>query len=200
MINKMMKDKSVSPFVKKIFNFDLHLYTHSVNVAKITEHIVSEMDYDPSIAEEIVKGALLHDIGKIFIPEGLLNVPRPLTTNEMNIIKNHPVYGYELVKDFDFSEIVLDIIYQHHETENGKGYPLHATYMSKEAQIVSLADKYEAMTSRRPYKSPMTKANVLAELAGRDCKRIFYGTEIFEHLVTFDNSKLEKAMSERGVS
>lgn len=192
MTEDLINDKIIQPYLLKMLNFDRNLFVHCYNVGLITEYLLKQLDYtDKTTIKETLRGALVHDIGKIFVPRDLLYKPSFLTNDEMNIIKNHPAYGYEHVKDSGLGDIALDIIYCHHETENGRGYPRHSTIMQEETQIVSVADKYEAMSSKRPYKNPMSHAEILSVLA-EDCRAITMGEKIFNELVHFDNEILKE--------
>lgn len=193
-LEEILSDVSVYPFLKKMIKYDTSLFTHSINVAIITEYMLDKMNYMPGIKKDIVTGALLHDIGKVFIPKEILDKPGVLTSDEMDIVRKHTEYGYEFIKDFCLSDIVKDIVLSHHENEVGTGYPNHATLMFKETQIVSIADKYEAMLNKRPYKDEMSHAEVLMELS-RDCRKITYGNEIFDILVYLPKELLRKSDS-----
>ncbi len=191
LVEEVEKDEKNQPFIKKIQNFDYNLYVHCRNVAVITEHITREMKIPDIVAKEIVLGALLHDIGKIYIPLDLLNLSRMLTGSEYALIKNHCAYGYELVKDFDISEIVLDIILHHHESEAGDGYPHRSTDMWYETKIVSLADKYEAIHSKRPYKQGYTHAETLM-IMNYEFQRYGNVEPIEKALITFNDIRLQE--------
>jgi diguanylate cyclase (GGDEF)-like protein len=110
--------------------------------------------------------ANIHDIGKIAIEESILNKPGPLNENEWNEIKKHPEIGYHiLLTSPEYAEIAEDILC-HHERWNGTGYPrgLKGTAIPYRSRIISIADSYDAMTSQRPYRSAMSRAQALEEI------------------------------------
>jgi putative nucleotidyltransferase with HDIG domain len=198
MTELLLNDRLIQPYLFKILNFDRSLFVHCYNVSLISEFLLERLGYkDETIIKEVLKGALIHDIGKIYVPRALLFKPSFLTNDEMNVIKNHPAYGYEHVKDSGASDIVLDIILSHHETENGRGYPNKATMMQEETQIVSIADKYEAMTSKRPYKAPM-KHNEVMNIIKKDCDAITMGDRIYKELDYFDYDILRVLSKDAG--
>ena len=135
---------------------DRYTLHHSENVAKYAVQIAEKMHFSKETCEIIRKGALLHDIGKIGIPEHILGKEGKLTTEEFETIKSHPKLGHNMIKHIgDFSENgVLDIVLHHHERYDGKGYP--AGLKGKEiplfARIVGIADTFDAMTTKRVYR------------------------------------------------
>lgn len=122
------------------------------------------------MAEEDCKGirvaGVLHDIGKIHIPAELLNKPGRLTDLEMNLIKTHPQGGYEVLKTVDYPWPVAEVVLQHHEHFNGKGYPegLRGNSIRLEARIIHVADTVEAMSSHRPYRPALGMEAALVEI------------------------------------
>jgi diguanylate cyclase (GGDEF)-like protein/putative nucleotidyltransferase with HDIG domain len=109
-------------------------------------------------------GALLHDIGKIAIPEYILNKPTVLTETEFEKMKIHPVVGASMLKTIDFPYPVVPIVRSHHERWDGMGYPegLSANEIPLGARILSLVDCYDALTTNRPYRAPMVRTDVVA--------------------------------------
>lgn len=125
----------------------------------------SNYQLDPAEAENIISSSTLHDIGKIGTPDAILCKEGPLTDEEREMIKQHPVYAYNLLSEFleedktanDFLRTAREIAYGHHEQWSGKGYPrqLVGANTPLSARIVAIADVYDALTSSRPYKKPM---------------------------------------------
>lgn len=103
---------------------------------------------------EIERGALLHDIGKIGIPQSILRKPGSLTFEEKEIVKNHPLIGYEMIEEFDFLKKAAQVVLYHHEQYDGSGYPfgLTADETPLEARIFAIIDTFDALTSDRPYR------------------------------------------------
>lgn len=104
----------------------------------------------------LIKGAFLHDIGKIAIPDKILLKPGPLTKEEFEIMKTHVLHGYEIIKDNEFLKDATDVVLYHHERYDGKGYPkgLKGDEIPLNARIFAVADVFDALISERPYKEP----------------------------------------------
>nr|WP_309100329.1 HD-GYP domain-containing protein [Fredinandcohnia onubensis] len=147
---------------------DTYTLHHSENVATYSEKIAKKMNLSKHCCEIIRKGALLHDIGKIGIPEQILMKNGKLTDKEYEIIKSHPTIGYEMIKhvgDFEKSG-VLDIVLYHHERYDGKGYPkgLAEKQIPLFARIVAVADSFDAMISKRVYRDELDLKYTLNEI------------------------------------
>lgn len=114
-------------------------------------------------------GALIHDIGKIFIPAEILNRPGKLHLHEFGLIKCHPEVGFDIVKDVEFPWPVAKMILQHHERIDGSGYPngLRGDQIAIEARILAVADVVEAMTSHRPYRPALGLSEGLTEVRSK---------------------------------
>jgi putative nucleotidyltransferase with HDIG domain len=128
---------------------------HSQFVAGYTLLLTKELGIeDRNFLVDIERGALLHDIGKIGIPDSILRKKGPLTTIEREIIKDHPLLGYKLIEEFSFLQRAAQVVLYHHEHFDGKGYPygLAGEDIPLEARIFSLADTVDAITSDRPYR------------------------------------------------
>lgn len=103
---------------------------------------------------DMIIGALIHDIGKIYVPIEILTKPGALSVEEFEILKEHPWYGYEIAKEMELSEAIQTMIYQHHERLDGSGYPLglRGEEITLEARILAVADIVDSITSDRPYR------------------------------------------------
>ncbi|MGM0508336.1 MAG: HD-GYP domain-containing protein [Fusobacteriota bacterium] len=158
-ISDMMGNEDAVINLLDIKKFDDYTYTHSVNVATISLMIGKELEISKDQLFKLGEGALLHDLGKIKVEEEILKKPGRLTEDEFEIIKKHPVYTYQILKEKkNIAEISKYIALQHHEKFDGMGYPLglKSEKINYFAKIVAIADVYDALTSRRPYKDPMT--------------------------------------------
>ncbi len=115
--------------------------------------------------DNLVIASILHDVGKINVPEEILNKPGGLTDEEYAIIKKHPADGAEMVKDTYYADI-SDIIHQHHERLNGSGYPcgLKGEDITIGAKIIGVSDSYDAMTDDRSYRNAYTPEYAMDEL------------------------------------
>lgn len=138
-------------------------YYHSLSVAMYTNLMLRECDtYTEERKVEIIKGALLHDIGKIFVPLNLTQCPKALNAQEYDIVKVHATISYEIVKPV-FSEIVQNVCLYHHERPNGSGYmsKISLSQIPEEALLVQVADVFDALTSNRSYKKSYSKNEAL---------------------------------------
>ncbi len=134
---------------------DVETFGHSLTVAKYSCALAEIMGItDAKTLDNIRKGALLHDIGKIAIPDSILKKPGRLTPTEWEKVKLHPILGYGLIKEIKLLREVGNIILCHHERYDGTGYPkgLSGESIPREARIFALADALDAITSHRPYR------------------------------------------------
>jgi putative nucleotidyltransferase with HDIG domain len=131
---------------------------HTDRVLELMIKATKALGMDEDQMEHIRRGALLHDIGKMGIPDLILNKPFPLTDAEQKIMQQHPVYAYEMLKDIAFLKPALTIPYYHHEHWDGSGYPqgLRGDEIPIEARIFALVDAWDAITTDRPYRKAMS--------------------------------------------
>ncbi|HVL39511.1 MAG TPA: HD domain-containing phosphohydrolase [Fimbriimonadaceae bacterium] len=139
---------------------------HSQRVCELSLLIAEHLGFSEEAMEELRVGTILHDIGKIGVPDAILNKPGRLTEEEFAIMKAHPVIGYDICRPLMLTEGVLLIIRNHHEKLDGSGYPdgLKGGELPPSLRIVCVADAFDAMSSRRPYRGVMDIGHVLAEL------------------------------------
>ena len=130
------------------------------------ELLTKEMGLQEEEREIIRDACLLHDIGKIGISENILRKPAKLSNCEWEIMKSHPVMGEEILKPLPTLKPVLPLIRHHHERWDGKGYPdgLKGEEIPLGARIIAICDAFDAMTSLRPYRKPLSKEKALKEI------------------------------------
>ena len=157
---------TVSAAARLIEARDPYTAGHQMRVSRLAVAIARELGWDEERIEGLQLGALIHDIGKIKIPADILSKPGRLTTIEFELIKSHPVTGYEILKNIAFPWPVAGIVYQHHERIDGSGYPqgLTGDKIIDEAKIVAVADVVEAMSSHRPYRASLGCEAALKEI------------------------------------
>ena len=139
---------------------DEFIYEHSVNVCIISSIIGKNMGLARDKVKQLAIGALLHDLGKVYVDPEVLNKPSSLTEEEFKQVKEHTKYGFEVLRSLDdFSILSAHIAYQHHEREDGSGYPrgLLSEEIHSFAKIVAVADSFEAMTANRKYRKKVFK-------------------------------------------
>lgn len=139
---------------------------HSQRVRGYTELIAARLGVDEKMKREIGFGALLHDVGKIAIPDQILLKPDKLTDQEWVEMRKHPEAGYRIVKRIGFLKEAAEIVYAHHEKFDGGGYPrgLKGEGIPFGARMFMVADVYDALTSERPYHSPISYEEASAEI------------------------------------
>jgi putative nucleotidyltransferase with HDIG domain len=159
---------------------DRYTRGHSDRVTELSVRLAKEANVDKAEIEKIRLGGLLHDIGKIGIPENILNKPGRLDDHEFEVIKSHPTLGVGILGNVEFLQNVVPIIKHHHERYDGKGYPdkLMGENIPYFARIVSIADTYDAMTTNRPYRKALTVEESLREIDR--CKGTQFDPELAE--------------------
>ncbi len=143
---------------------DEYTFLHSIAVSALMVHFARFLKFDEPTVRVLGVSGLLHDIGKMVMPDALLSKKSALTDEEMAEIRTHPVRGYELLsRQSDMPQAVLDVCLHHHERIDGKGYPfgLSDSQITMPARIAAICDVYEAMTSERSYKRAWTPAETL---------------------------------------
>ena len=145
---------------------DSYLHGHCERLASLAVRIAEDLDIAPEEIETVRLGAILHDVGKIGIPDRVLLKPGPLDAEERRIIETHTEIGDKLLEPLDLLAGARPIVRHHHERWDGAGYPdgLAADAIPVGARIVAVADSVEAMTSRQLYRKPLEAAEIIAEL------------------------------------
>lgn len=137
---------------------DPYTFEHSWRVSALSELIVGEMDIPGKWKEVIHLAAHLHDVGKIGVPDGILNKPDRLDSNEFEIMKSHPEKGYQIVSRIEQLEEISHYVRHHHERWDGMGYPagLRGKDIPFGARVIAVADTFDAITSSRPYREALS--------------------------------------------
>ena len=145
---------------------DRYTSGHSKRVAEYSRRIAARLGKSKEEQEEIYRAGLLHDVGKIRIPEEIINKPGRLTDEEFNIIKIHPVTGYHILRSISEESSIAVAAKYHHERYDGKGYPngLEGDKIPEVARILGVADSYDAMASNRSYRNALPQEVVRSEI------------------------------------
>ncbi len=153
---------------------------HTQRVTEMTVLIANEMGIKDEDIVQIRRGALLHDMGKMGIPDSILLKPGPLTDEEWVIMKRHPEYAYKMLHKIEYLRPALDIPYYHHEKWDGSGYPqgLKDEQIPLAARIFAVVDVWDALCSDRPYRSAWSKQKVLDYI--RSQSGIHFDPEVVE--------------------
>ncbi len=156
------RDDCVARELFRVMYHDYHTFTHSANVSYFCVMLAKSAGFhDKQMLHEIAVGGLVHDIGKLDIPDRILLKPGKLDDREFDIIKNHPRDGFlKLSHRTDLSKGQLRMVYQHHERIDGMGYPVgcHGSEIHDWAKICAVVDVFEALTANRPYRKGMPVA------------------------------------------
>lgn len=157
----------ISAMANAIDAKDQYTRGHSHRVAAISRRLAEQLGLEASSCNEIYLSGLLHDVGKIGVPEDVLKCPGELSDEETQILRRHPVIGFYVLEKLDPISYVLPGVLHHHESFDGTGYPdgLSGTDIPLIARIIAVADAFDAMTSDRPYRHGMSTQEALEILA-----------------------------------
>lgn len=156
----------VTSLVEAMTAKDTYLYSHSHSVATYARSISEELELSRERINRLVCGCELHDLGKIAVPDSILLKAGPLTKEEFEIIKQHPIWGARILEPLTFMKDITEMVHQEHERWDGTGYPrgLKGDGIRLEARIIAVADALDAMTSKRPYRQPFTMEKACEEI------------------------------------
>jgi len=145
---------------------DSYTFGHCSRVADVSVAVAQALGLSELEVTTIRLGAYLHDLGKVKVPHEVLNKPGPLTRDEFEVVKMHPVWGIEMLSEVEFPWDIKPIIRWHHEKYDGTGYPdmLRGDEIPLSAQIVGVADVYDALTTTRAYRPAMTHEQAVAQM------------------------------------
>ena len=147
-------DATIEGWARALEIRDKETEGHSRRVVSLTADMALKFGFKTADLEHILRGVILHDIGKMGIPDEILHKPGPLNEEEWTIMRRHPVYAYEMLKEIEYLKPALNIPHYHHERWNGSGYPegLKGEAIPLEARIFAVVDAWDALTSDRPYR------------------------------------------------
>ncbi len=172
-MNEILNRKETLSLLANIFITDDYIFQHSLNVTIYSLAIGTELNLTKKELSEIGTGAMLHDIGKIFLDQDILQKPGKLTDEEFEMIKQHTKLGFDFLrKQMDLPSVIAHCAYQHHERLDGTGYPreLVGDAIHKYAKLIGIADVFDAVTSNRVYRDAMLPHEGLEILyAGATC-------------------------------
>lgn len=160
-----------------------HLLDTRITAAKIYSALPKEMKAEVNLID-LQQAAMLHDYGKVLIPDKILNKNGKLTDSEKKVMELHSELGYELLKQQGVNNNVLNLVKYHHQTPKGDGYPnIESDYLSDvSSQIIMAADKYSALREKRSYKEPLDRTEAL-NIIKQDVQNGAIMPEIFDALV-----------------
>ncbi len=170
-IRKTLND-AINTMAKIVEMRDPYTAGHQHRVAELSIAIAKELGYRGDHLENLYMAALIHDIGKIYVPSDILSKPGKLTNIEFNLVKTHAQGSYEILRNMEFPTSIAQSVLQHHERLDGSGYPggLAGEAICREARLIAVADVVEAMSSHRPYRPAMGMDKALEEITANKGK------------------------------
>jgi putative two-component system response regulator len=164
-LEKKMLD-TITSLVNALETKDPYQEGHSKQVKEISLEIATQLEYSDKEKEILSYAALIHDIGKVGIPDSILMKPKSLTEKEYAIMKKHPAIGKFIINPSIENKKILNAVLHHHERYDGKGFPdgLKGKKIPLSARILAISDSLSAMTSRRPYRKGLPRTEVIKEL------------------------------------
>jgi putative two-component system response regulator len=177
-------DKTIEGWSRALDLRDKETEGHTQRVTEMTMQLARIAGLSEEVMQHVWRGGLLHDVGKLGIPDSILLKPDKLTEAEWAIMRMHPVYAYEWLSHIEYLHLALDIPYCHHERWDGTGYPrgLKGEEIPLTARLFAIVDVWDALTSDRPYRKAMLPAealNYIKSQAGRH-----FETKIVEMFVS----------------
>lgn len=151
-------------FLHCMREYDDTIYIHSISVALVAHTIAARAKLSETEVNELMLSCILHDIGKLRIPQYILSKPTKLTEEEYSIIKQHSQHGYDMLKNAHLPDQILLAVLLHHERCDGSGYPsgLYGSKIPLYPKIIAIADVYDAMTAKRVYRKEICSFDVIA--------------------------------------
>ena len=163
----MAYDATIEGWSQALELRDQETQGHSARVLDLTLQLAAAMNIPDNEAQDLRRGVLLHDIGKMGIPDAILHKPGPLTDEEWEVMRKHPQYAFDMLAPIVYLRNSLDIPYCHHEKWDGTGYPRHlkGETIPLAARIFSIIDVYDALTSDRPYRKAWLREKTIAYIS-----------------------------------
>lgn len=148
---------------------DRATYQHSVRVTRMACAVARELGWDTARIKELESGALLHDVGKIAVPDAVLCEDKTLSRGERALLNQHPIKGAEMLEEIRFLTLLVGVIRHHHERWDGSGYPegLQGEEIPEAARLVAVVDAFDAMVTERPRHAAIPAAAAHQGIAGR---------------------------------
>ncbi len=169
LIVEIIQNNNILGRIRQLEEKDDYTFNHSLNVSMLATMIGKWLNYSDKHIKQLALTGLFHDIGKLKVPDNIINKPGKLTGKEFEIIKKHPIYSFNILSEtVGISKNVLIGVLQHHEREDGSGYPqgIKGDKIHEYAKIIAVCDVYDALTSDRKYKnksSPFYAAEILRD-------------------------------------
>lgn len=194
----IMAREVIRVLAKVLDDFDSYTRGHSENVAHISERMALKMGLAEEFQQQLYWAGMIHDVGKIRIPKQILNKTTQLTSDELAKIRQHSIYGYEMIHESETLRPLAQIILSHHERFDGTGHPnqLKGDQIPLAAQILSIADTWDAMLSRRVYRDALSVDHAIAELIRSSGKQFAPGLVNTFLLMIEEEPELQKPQND----
>ncbi|KAA0125633.1 HD domain-containing protein [Methylobacterium sp. P1-11] len=172
LVNQAIREAKVREWLKIVASFDDVTHRHCLSVAGIAAEFARALGLKEADSRYLVKGALLHDIGKAKIPLAILNKPAPLTPAERSEMDRHPALGHAMLLTGDYDALTLAVVRSHHEYLDGSGYPdgLRGQQIPDLVRLITICDIFAALIEARPYKAPKSPREAYAILGLMNAK------------------------------
>lgn len=159
-------EQSIETLLHLLQHKSLHLYHHSLSVQSLAYRLAQHLSLSEAEISTVELAALLHDVGKLMLPDEILQKEGKLTDQEFETLKKHSASGAQLLHQMKLPETMIPLVYHHHERWDGSGYPdgIAGDAIPLGARIIALSDAFDAMTAQRPYQPSRTSAEALAEI------------------------------------
>jgi HD-GYP domain-containing protein (c-di-GMP phosphodiesterase class II) len=195
-----MRSALVCSFNQLLDLRDLNTGVHSTRLAEWGLRVARDLGVPEQTMPDLEMGALLHDIGKIGVPDGILNKPSRLTDEEYEIVKRHPEFGWTVIRNLPGLEQTSLYVLHHHENFDGTGYParLRESEIPIGARIVSVIDAFDAMVSTRPYRAGMPLDEAIRRLHQASGKQ--FDPAVVKSFVRFAEKEMHAVLEAVGVS
>ena len=167
MVDSIFRNQDALSCMSRLRNKGTYLIEHSLNCSILMTIFAKHLGLKYNIIQELALGAFIHDIGKVFIPDDILNKKGKLNNKESNIIKSHVALGLKILEDTpQVSHIAIKMVAEHHERVDGSGYPkkLTDTAISKYGKMMAIVDSYDAMTTERIFRASLHPINAFKTL------------------------------------
>lgn len=189
LVEEVTNQSDVLINLSDIRSYDDYTFAHCVNTCILALLLGSSLGYSKERLEELALAAILHDIGMTLLPKDILAKRGNYEPFEYQEVQKHPFWGYEILQRNQISSLATEVVYQHHERYDGKGYPrgLAGRNIMEEARVITIADVYDALTSNRPYRKRLLPHQAYDYMM--DSCLSYFDREIlvcfFEHIALF---------------
>jgi putative two-component system response regulator len=176
---------------------DSYTHAHMRRLNEFARLLANELNWDQEQLEDLEFGAILHDIGKIYVPEAVLQKEGKLNEEEMDDMRKHPEVGAHMIKDIPYLASAAPMVLYHHERWDGNGYPegLRGEEIPIGARVLAVADAFDAMTSNRPYREALTAEVAYQEIL--NCSGTQFDPQVVEAMKTcWESGQIEQILNQ----